>query len=101
MITIHAKKAVDLKTKVTGLIGKEKPYPLVLQTRFGIHTFGLRFPIDVVILDQKGVVRKIKKLQPGNIFFWNPLYDIVLELPDGTVQEKHIVVGKEVTLSFD
>ena len=91
MISISVKKANNIKEKIIGLIGKDKPQALMLKTRFGIHTFGLKFPIDVVILDKKNKVVKLKKsLKPNNIFLWNPMYDKILELPEGTIEKKGI-----------
>lgn len=89
MIKIYAKKAANLKEKIQGLIGKDKPYALTINTRFGIHTFGLKFPIDVLILNNKNKVVSIKKkLKPNRIFLWNPMYKKVVELPAGTIEKK-------------
>ncbi len=91
MITLSVKRTKNLKEKVQGLIGKDKPYALMIQTRFGIHTFGLKFPIDVLILDKNNRVMKIKKsLKPNRIFLWNPMYEKILELPIGTIEKKNI-----------
>lgn len=99
MITLFVKETKKLKEKVRGLIGKDKPYALIIRTRFGIHTFGLKFPIDVVILNQENIVVKIKKsLKPNNIFLWNPIYERVIELPIGTIDRKAIKVKSQVRL---
>ena len=50
-----------------GLIGKD-PTPLFFKTRFGIHTFGVITPIDVLILDKNYKVVKIKALLPLGLF---------------------------------
>lgn len=97
MIKIYAKKAANLKEKIQGLIGKNKPYALVINTRFGIHTFGLKFPIDVLILNDKNNVVSIKKnLKPNRIFLWNPMYEKVVELPAGTIEEKQIKIKDRI-----
>lgn len=97
MIKIYAKKAANLKEKIQGLIGKDKPYALVINTRFGIHTFGLKFPIDVLILNDKNNVVSIKKkLKPNRIFLWNPMYEKVVELPAGTIEEKQIKIKDRI-----
>ena len=76
-----------------GLIGK-KPEPILLKTRFGIHTCGMSYSIDVVILDRNNIVRKIKEnLLPNRLFFWNPLFDTVLELPAGTISKLKLHIG--------
>lgn len=92
-------KQTNLLEKILGLIGKKNPESLMLRTRFGIHTFGVKFPIDLVVLDKKKTVVKLKKsLQPNNVFFWNPVFDTILELPQGTIQKKAIVLG--TTIAF-
>lgn len=91
MIKIDAKIVRNLKEKIQGLIGKDKPYALMIKTRFGIHTFGLKFPIDILILDSNNKVVSIKKnLQPNRIFLWNPIHKKILELPIGTIDKKAI-----------
>jgi len=85
MTTLNVKKLNWLKA-IIGLIGKNKPEPILFKTRFGIYTFFMRFPIDVIILDNKYKVVKLKEnLKPNSIFVWNPKYNIVLELPAGTI----------------
>lgn len=87
----------NLKEKIVGLIGKHKPTPILIKTRFGIHTFGLKFPIDVVILDKDNKVVTFKEdLRPGKIFLWNPRHDKVLELPVGMIKEKKIKIGEMI-----
>lgn len=69
-----------------GLLRQSNPKSLLFYTRFGIHTFGLKKPIDVVILDNQKIVRKICiSLKPNRILLWNPKYNIVIELPANTI----------------
>lgn len=97
IINIKSRRANNLKDKIFGLIGENSLKPLFLQTRFGIHTFGVKFPIDVLILDKEFNVIKIKKnLDPDKLFFWNPLYDNVLELPVGTISKLNIGLGDKI-----
>lgn len=99
MITLSVRKAKNLREKVMGLIGKNKPISFMLSTRFGIHTFGLKFPIDVLILNEENKVVFLKKnLMPWRIFLWNPTYDKVLELPEGTIVKKKIKINDEIFL---
>lgn len=51
MLTIKANETKNLIEKVVGLIGKDKPIALLIKTHFGIHTFGLKFSIDVLRLN--------------------------------------------------
>jgi uncharacterized protein len=98
MITIQAKEAKNLKDKIIGLIGK-KPYPLLIKTHFGIHTFGLKFAIDIIIVDKHNRVIAIKNdLKPKRIYFWNPRYEKVLELPNGTIKKKGIKINDSIKI---
>ena len=101
VIKLFVKEAANIKDKVIGLIGKEKPVSLMLKTHFGIHTFGLKFPIDVLILNNKNKIMSIKKnLKPNRIFLWNPKYEKVIELPIGIVQKKAIKINDTIDLKL-
>ncbi len=81
-----AREARTLSEKLVGLIGTEAPHALFFRTRWGIHTFGMRFPIDCVVFDRHGVVRALRvELLPRRFFSWNPFWGQVLELPAGTL----------------
>jgi len=89
-------------SKAIGLIAAKKAYPVFFQTRFGIHTFGLKFPIDVLILDSNNKVVKIaESLKPNHIFLWNPKFEKVIELPAGAVDKKKINVGSLLNLKIN
>lgn len=88
--------AGTLEEKSAGLTKYAFPRAMYFETRFGAHTFGMRFPIDVAVLDGKGVVRALKKnMAAGRFFFWNPLWKRVLELPAGSGVE----IGDELELT--
>lgn len=85
--------------KIIGLIGKENAEIITFKTRFGIHTFFLKFPIDVAILNKNNKVMLIKKsIKPRRFFFWNPKYDMVVEMPDGTIEKLNINIGSILKL---
>lgn len=97
MLKLKVKRLETLKGKTIGLIGREKVTPVILETRFGIHTFFLSKPIDVLILDsQERVVVFKESLFPNRIFLWNPRYKIVLELPAGTIKKYNIKKGTRI-----
>lgn len=65
----------------------------------GIHTFGMRFPIDAVYLDSGGkVLRLYRELAPWRIASVIFRCRSVLELPPGTLDRTHTEVGD--TLEF-
>lgn len=81
----NLKEAKGLKDRLFGMLLKENQYGLLIKTHFGIHTFFMKFPIDVYILDKNLKVVKFKKnLKPNHLFFWNPKYSLVLELSTKT-----------------
>lgn len=86
--------AKNFKGKSLGISFIEKPKSIFFKTHFGLHTFFVNFPLDIVILDKNGKVVKLKKnLQPNKIFLWNPLYGSVLELPAGTIDKLKMEIG--------
>lgn len=101
-VQVTAKFANNIIDRLTGLIGKHQAHGLLIKTRFGIHTFFLKFPIDVVVLDGEGSVVKLQKhLKPHRLFFWNPRFNRVLELPNKTIDENNIQMGTKINLSKD
>lgn len=89
--------ANSFKQKAFGLILEKKADAMIFQTRFGIHTFFMKQPIDVLVLDNLKKVVKIKEnLKPNSIFLWNPKYDLVIELPKETVKKIKIEIGNIV-----
>lgn len=97
--------AEDIKTAygfyegAKGLIGAEKPRALFFKTRWGIHTYGMKFPIDVIIFDDKNIIRAIKEnLKPDAYFLWNPFYKNVLELPIGTITDTATKIGDRIEI---
>lgn len=97
MIRIKAKKLNSWQEKSEGLLGNTKASPIFFKTRFGIHTFLMKFPIDIVVLDQNYKVVKIRQnLKPNRIFFWNPRFYNVLELPNGWLKKYKIKLNSTV-----
>lgn len=100
LITNQLKVAENWKDKLLGLILKSNPRYMLFKTRLGIHTFGLNAPIDVVVLDKAGrVVKEKMSLNPYHFFFWNPKFNKVLELPEGTITKFKISKGDLLEVS--
>jgi uncharacterized membrane protein (UPF0127 family) len=90
-----------LKQKSMGLIGKKNPYAVYFSTRWGIHTFGVRFPIDILILDRDfRVVKATSHVPPNSIYVWNPKHYHVVELPEGEIQKQKITIEQKITLLY-
>lgn len=75
------------RNKSKGLINSASPETIIFYTRFGIHTFGVKYPIDIIIIDKKFKVRCVKEnLQPNRVYLWNPRYNLVTELENGAIK---------------
>jgi uncharacterized protein len=85
--------------RMKGLLGRSaEDFPpgrgLWIPTSGGIHTIGMRFPIDAAYLDSRGkVVRLHNGLRPFRIgaIAWSTR--VVLELPPGTLRRTGTRIG--------
>ena len=60
----------------------------------GIHTFGMRFPIDAAYLDSQGRVIKVyHELAPYRLAAVDFKAGSVLELPPGILTQTHTEIG--------
>lgn len=92
-------EAKSLKDQTIGLLKYKNPTALLIKTNFGIHTFFMNYAIDVLVLDRANTVVAIKEdLKPNTVFFWNPKYGTILELPSGTIAKTRTVINDKITL---
>jgi uncharacterized membrane protein (UPF0127 family) len=99
----EVRKADSFVTRLVGLLKKKRLGPeegLWLIPSKGIHTVGMKFPIDVIFLD-KG--NKVLSLVPGlapnratGIYF---AAHSVLELSHGTISKSRTEVGDQLDFS--
>ena len=89
--------------KLRGLIGKKylkKDEAIVLVDCKQIHTFGMKFSIDVIVLDKKDkIVAVIDNLRPNRI---SPFYrkaKNIIELTTNLDNNKLFKVGKVIKLT--
>ena len=85
--------------RMKGLLGKRELVAgegLLIQPAPSIHTFFMRFPIDVVFLSKSGEVMKVA----ANVGAWRMRSCrrafAVLELPAGEAERRGITVGDQV-----
>jgi uncharacterized protein len=65
-----------------------------------VHTYGMRFPIDVLYLDRKKRVRKLRRaMLPWRLSLCLSAHS-VLELPAGTIEQTKTQPGDQLVL-FD
>jgi uncharacterized membrane protein (UPF0127 family) len=103
-LATKVRKADNFLTRLIGLLKRSKLGPeeaLWIIPSKGIHTMGMRFPIDVVFVDKgQKVVSVISDLSPyraTGIYF---SAHSVLELPSGTIKKSRTEVGDQLDISL-
>ena len=93
----RAARAVGLLSR-TGL---EPGEALWIVPRRGVHTWGMRFAIDVLALDEAGnVIDCVSNLKPWRLRLPRRGTAGVLELPAGTLAASGTAVGHQVLLEM-
>ncbi|HEY0263074.1 MAG TPA: DUF192 domain-containing protein [Granulicella sp.] len=97
LIGDHVTVAESSFTRLFGLLGRRGLAPgegLWIRPSTGVHTVGMRFPIDVIGLDRRmRVVRMWSCLVPYRMTSVSWRLHSVLELPAGRIGETGVQVG--------
>jgi uncharacterized membrane protein (UPF0127 family) len=96
--------AVTSAERRKGLLGRDGMEPgsaLVITRCAAVHTFWMRFPIDVAFVDASGVVKKVVEgLGPwrmtGALFA-----STAIEFPAGTLKDGSLRVGDRIYLTAE
>jgi uncharacterized membrane protein (UPF0127 family) len=111
MVLVNATKKTTVSDKchfantvlkrMVGLLNRgrfEKGEGLLLDRCYGIHTVGMRFPIDVLFLDKDlHVIRAVKALPPyRTCIVKKSVY--VLEVPVGALDSSHTEEGDQIQI---
>jgi uncharacterized membrane protein (UPF0127 family) len=84
----EAPVAVDLPARLLGLshLDRERAGAGLLIPRCrNVHTFGMRFPLDLVFLDREGRPCAVRRGVPPRRLVWDRRASAVLELPANSV----------------
>ena len=93
----RASRAVGLLSRS----GLEPGEALWIVPSRGVHTWGMRFTIDVLALDEDGtVIDCVSRLRPWRLRLPRKGTAGVLELPAGTLEASGTVVGHHVLLEL-
>jgi uncharacterized protein len=93
--------AFESDARRKGLLGRdsfEKGSALVIAPSNAIHTFFMRFPIDVLFVRRNGKVAKIRRSIPPWRFAASLWAYAVIELPAGTLGVDDVKVGDVLTV---
>lgn len=101
MHKMKVKKLTTFWERLQGLSFKNKIIPVYFETRWGIHTFFVKEPIDVIICDDSYIVRKlVRSLKPSSVLVWNPGYKKVFEIPESYGKNAKINIGDKFYPEF-
>lgn len=103
-LATKVRKAESFLTRLIGLLKRKKLGPeeaLWLVPSKGIHTVGMKFPIDVIFMDKGNrVVAAISGLSPYRATGVHLTAHSTLELPMGTIKKSHTEVGDQLDISL-
>lgn len=89
--------------RLRGYLGSDRPrrgQGILLFPCRAVHTFGMRFPLDVIFLDPEGRVLEVTaNLSPGTRSGPVKEAQYVLEVPPGTIEDTQTRVGDEMSWS--
>ncbi len=95
--------ADDLLGRLRGFLLRPAPEPgegILLSPCQGVHMFGMRYPLDVVFIDDEGqIVRIYESLRPWRWTAVDRSASHALELPPGTVRATATRVGDALSWS--
>lgn len=103
-LATKVRKADNFLTRLVGLLKRTHLGPeeaLWLMPSKGIHTIGMKFPIDVVFLTKSNeVIGLISGLAPYRISTVHLRGYSVIELPNGTIKKSHTELGDKLEISL-
>lgn len=98
------RKADSFVTRLVGLLKRTTLGPeeaLWLMPSKGIHTIGMKFPIDVLFLNRSNqVVGSITGMAPYRVSAVRLSGHSVLELPNGTIRKSQTEIGDQLEISL-
>jgi uncharacterized protein len=95
-LATHVEVAGDSASRRHGLLGRQhfdRGSAMLIAPCQGVHTFGMRFPIDIVAIARDGSVMKIRAHVPSRriVMAWSAF--AIIELPDGESDRSGLRVG--------
>ena len=103
-LATKVRKADNFLTRLIGLLKRTQLGPeeaLWLMPSKGIHTIGMKFPIDVVFLNKRNeVVAVLSGMLPHRVSAIHLKSYSVIELPSGTIKKSRTEVGDQLEISL-
>ncbi|MCZ0209287.1 DUF192 domain-containing protein [Streptomyces achromogenes] len=89
--------AASYRARTRGLLGRDAvDGAMLLSPASGVHTFGMRIPIDVAYLDRRLTVLAVRTMPPGRLGLPRPRARHVLEAAAGAMAAWGVRAGVRV-----
>ena len=93
-VLASAEVAVTRKLRRRGLFGRDQlDGVLILRPCRQVHTFGMKFPIDVAFCDRYGFVLHVSQMRPGRVSRYVLRAYFAIEAAEGSFDRWEIGVG--------
>lgn len=95
--------AAGLRQRLVGLLGRsflDAGEALILPRCSSIHTWFMRFSIDVLFLRAWTIIKTVPQMAPFRIA-WTPGADTVVELPAGAIERIGLKRGELLDMAGD
>jgi uncharacterized membrane protein (UPF0127 family) len=100
-VIASAEVARGLKSKTVGLLGKKDfEGAMIFPDISSVHSFGMRFAIDVAFLDKHYVVIDVVTLKPWRIALPRVRSKFVLEAKEGAFERWQLKKGDVLEIKF-
>ncbi|MER6686590.1 DUF192 domain-containing protein [Streptomyces olivaceoviridis] len=100
--TVPLEIAASYRARTKGLLGRDAvDGALLLSPASGVHTFGMRIPIDVAYLDRRLTVIAVRTMRPGRLGLPRPRARHVLEAEAGAMAGWGLRPGARVEVEAD
>ncbi|MEU2063044.1 DUF192 domain-containing protein [Streptomyces sp. NPDC013455] len=91
--------AASYRARTRGLLGRDSvDGAMLLSPASGVHTFGMRIPIDVAYLDRRLTVIAVRTMPPGRLGLPRPRARHVLEAEAGAMAGWGLRAGVQVAV---
>ncbi|MFG2634901.1 DUF192 domain-containing protein [Streptomyces sp. NPDC048362] len=96
-VTVPLEISTSYRARTRGLLDRDSiDGAMLLSPASGVHTFGMRMPIDVAYLDRGLTVLAVRTMRPGRLGLPRPRSRHVLEARAGTMAGWGLRVGARV-----
>ena len=95
--------AYSLSSRMKGLLGTQSlraGQGILITNCKQVHTFFMKYPIDVIFLDSKNNVLKSTTMKPWRISPWILRAEKVLETPAGISQSLGLTAGSKLEVNI-